>query len=91
MTKPTTPEVDKEILRLIRTTTLGTDIIGRKFNLSASTVTRKGTRAGLDMVARASRIKKAKRTASRDICVRSNLPETMTGDGLSIKWLSLKW
>jgi hypothetical protein len=91
MTQRTTPEVDAEIVHLLRTTLIGTDMLGRKFNLSPSTITRKGTSAGLDMVARAQKIKATRRTASRDICVRSNLPETMTGDGLSLKWLSLKW
>jgi hypothetical protein len=82
---------DQEIVRLIKTTDLTCEAIGKKYGISSSAVTRRGTKAGVNMKMRAvnTGAHKKRRTRAREVM--SHVPDSMTGDGYSLEWLSKEW
>jgi hypothetical protein len=87
----TTALQDVEIVELIKTTDMTCADIGKRFGISGSAVTRRGVKAGVNMVERSHRVGGHKNRKARKRDVLSVVPDTMTGDGLSLKWLSKEW
>jgi len=89
--KKTSMFQDKEIVHLLQTTDLTSEEIGKRFGLSASAVTRRGVKAGVNMKHRGTVTGGHKKRRARTREVMSHIPDSMTGDGYSLKWLSKEW
>lgn len=86
------PETRKDIVRLLKTTDLSTEDIGKRVGLSRTTVTRCGVSAGIDMKQRSFKSgghKKRKARSTRGVL--SHIEDSMSGDGISLQWLTKKW
>lgn len=82
---------DQEIINLIKTTNLTTAAIGARYGISASAVTRRGTKAGVNMKERSSNSGAHKTRRQRATGKLTHIPDTLTGDGFSLEWLYKRW
>jgi hypothetical protein len=91
--KKTSTFQDEEIVHLLKTTDLTSEDIGKRYGLSASAVTRRGVKAGVNMKHRGTVTggHKRRREKARAQDRLSHIPDSMTGDGLSLQWLSKEW
>ena len=84
-----------EILRLLNETSMTTEEIAKQLKVSDSTVHRRASEAGIDLIKRSVRLgirKYKERVVTRKYTSStSHLPETLTGDGRSLEWLSKEW
>lgn len=79
-----------EILRLLRETDLKTAEVGKKVGVGESSVANVARRNGINLMERNAKLReKAKPKAKAKLG--SVLHETLTGDGVSLKWLSMNW
>lgn len=83
----------EEIRRLVRDTDLSIDAIGIALEINSATVRNRAVRMGFDMKARNKRLNKhkAERLKLRTENPLSRIPDSMTGDGRSLHWLSKEW
>lgn len=86
-----TPETRKEIIRLLTYTNMNRGDIGKKVGVSRNTVTRAGVKAGIDMQARQCNSSVRSKRSTRKRHYSTHVHDTMTGDGLSLLWLSKEW
>lgn len=77
-----------EILRLLSETELKTAAIAKQVSVGESSVANVARRNGINLMERNRRLRKP---TKRNGKIGSVLHETLTGDGESLKWLSMKW
>jgi hypothetical protein len=78
-----------EIRRLLETSDMSLDAIGLRFEAGGESIRYQGNRMGIDINARNARIKKPRKKPVESVF--SRVPESMTGDGMSLEWLSKEW
>ena len=88
-----TPEMLDRLKHLLEETDLSVDAISTEMGMARSTVNMRGTALGIDMKARFNRIRGKKLSRDRDRMKNplSKVPDSMTGDGMSLEWLSKRW
>lgn len=84
-----------EILRLLAETNLKTLEISKIVKVAQSSITNVARRNGVDLAERNKRIRKEEakgcKPKSASAAIRTVMHETMTQDGVSLKWLSRQW
>lgn len=78
-----------EIKRLLEDTEMSLAEIGMRFDTSGETIRYQGNRMGININERTARLKKPRRKPVESVL--SRIPESMTGDGMSLEWLSKEW
>ena len=88
-----TPEMVERLRHLLEETDLSVDAISTELGMARSTVNQRGVSMGIDMKARFNRIRGKKLSRDRDRIKNpySKVPDSMTGDGMSLEWLSKRW
>ena len=88
-----TPEMLEKLRHLLENTDMSVHGIGVELGMSRATVNERGRRLGVDMMARSRRIKAKKLNRDKDRLQNpySKIPDSMTGDGMSLEWLSKRW
>ena len=88
-----TPEMLERLRHLLEETDLSVDAISTEMGMARSTVNQRGVRMGIDMKARFNRIRGKKLSRDKDRLKNplSKIPDSMTGDGMSLEWLSKRW
>jgi hypothetical protein len=88
-----TPEMLEKLRHLIEQTDMSVDAISTEMGMAKATVHQRGVRMGIDMKARFKRIKSKKLNRDKDRLKNpySKIPDSMTGDGMSLEWLSKRW
>lgn len=78
-----------DIKRLLETTEMSLTEIGYRFECHGEAIRYQGNKMGVDINARNARIRKPRRKPVESVF--SRIPESMTGDGRSLEWLSKEW
>ena len=78
-----------DIKRLLETTDMSLTEIGYRFECHGEAIRYQGNKMGVDINARNARIRKPRRKPVETIF--SRIGESMTGDGMSLEWLSKEW
>jgi transposase-like protein len=78
-----------EIKRMLETTDMTLHAIGLRIGCNGESIRYQGNRMGIDINARNARINKPRKKPVESVF--SRVPESMTGDGLSLEWLSKEW
>ena len=88
-----TPEMLERLRHLLEETDLSVDAISTEIGMARSTVNQRGVNMGIDMKARFNRIRGKKLSRDKDRIKNplSKIPDSMTGDGMSLEWLSKRW
>ena len=88
-----TPEMLEKLKHLLEETDMSVHGISVELGMSKATVNQRGTKLGIDMMARTRRIKAKKLNRDKDRLKNplSKIPDSMTGDGMSLEWLSKRW
>lgn len=82
----------KAIIEDLKEIKLSTSEIAKKYSISASTIGRIAREAGIDLKGRSNKMRrKYQCTISQGDKLNSRIHESMTQDGVSLKWLSMKW
>jgi len=88
-----TDEMLKKLRHLLESTDMPVGGISVELGMAKSTVIQRGHSLGIDMKARARAIKAKKLNRDKDRLKNpySKIPDSMTGDGMSLEWLSKRW
>ena len=88
-----TPQMLDRLKYLLESTDLTSHAISVETGMASSTINHRGKMMGIDMKARYNRIKSKRkgRDKGRMKNPYSKIPDSMTGDGMSLEWLSKKW
>jgi len=88
-----TDEMLEKLRKLLEETDMPVNGISVELGMAKSTVLQRGLSLGFDMKARSRRIKEKKlnRDKNRLKNPYSKIPDSMTGDGMSLEWLSKRW
>ena len=88
-----TPEMLARLKYLLEHTDMTVDAISTDIGMARNTVNIRGNQLGIDMKARFHRIKAKKKGRDKDRLANpySHIPDSMTGDGYSLEWLSKRW
>lgn len=88
-----TPEMLEKLKHLLEETDMSVHGISVELGMSKATVNQRGKSLGVDMMARARKIKAKKLNRDKDRLKNplSKIPDSMTGDGMSLEWLSKRW
>jgi hypothetical protein len=88
-----TPEMLDRLKYLLENTDMTVDSISTELGMARNTVNIRGKQLGFDMRERFHRIKAKKIGRDKDRLANpySHIPDSLTGDGYSLKWLSKKW
>ena len=78
-----------DIKRMLETTDMSLTEIGYRFECHGEAIRYQGNKMGVDINARNARIRKPRRKPVESVF--SRIPESMTGDGRSLEWLSKEW
>ena len=84
-------DADKaEMKRLLETTDMSLTEIGYRLDCNGESIRYQGNKMGIDINARTARLNKKVRRKPVETLF-SRIPESMTGDGRSLEWLSKEW
>ena len=88
-----TDEMLEKLKHLLEETDMPVHGISVELGMSKATVNQRGKSLGVDMMARTRRIKAKKLNRDKDRLKNplSKIPDSMTGDGYSLEWLSKRW
>lgn len=88
-----TDEMLEKLRKLLEETDMPVHGISVELGMSKATVNQRGKSLGVDMMARTRRIKAKKINRDKDRLKNpySKIPDSMTGDGMSLEWLSKRW
>ena len=83
----------EKLKHLLEETDMPVHGISVELGMSKATVNQRGKSLGVDMMARTRRIKAKKLNRDKDRLKNplSKIPDSMTGDGYSLEWLSKRW
>jgi len=88
-----TPEMLEKLKHLLENTDMSIEAISCEMGMAKSTINMRGVRLGIDMAERFKRIKAKKKNRDKERLKNpySKIPDSMTGDGMSLEWLSKRW
>jgi hypothetical protein len=88
-----TQEMLDRLKYLLENTDMSVDAISTETGMARSTVNIHGKKLGFDMKERFNRIRAKKFGRDKDRLANpySHIPDSLTGDGYSLEWLSKRW
>lgn len=88
-----TDEMLERLKHLLETTDMSLEALSVETGMARATISQRGKQMGIDMQARFKRVRAKKKGRDKDRLANpySHIPDSLTGDGYSLEWLSKRW